>query len=85
MIEGTHKSTLAGDVKAVIAGYVKKPVTEIKMDQPIREQLGVDSFGMFELTFEFQEKYKVEIPEEDLKKLLTGDDIVNWLAQKGKQ
>jgi len=85
MIEGPHKSTLAGDVKAVIAGYVKKPVTEIKMDQPIREQLGVDSFGMFELTFEFQEKYKVEIPEEDLKKLLTGDDIVNWLALKGKQ
>jgi acyl carrier protein len=85
MINDEIKSTLESDVKAVIAGYVKKPVAEIKMDQPLREQLGVDSFGMFELTFEFQEKYKLEIPEEDLKKMLTGNDIANWLAQKGKK
>jgi acyl carrier protein len=84
MIKSKNKSSLEEDVKAVIAAYVKKPVTDIKMDQPLREHLDIDSFGMFELTFEFQEKYNLEIPEEDLKKLLTANDIVNWLAQKGK-
>ena len=57
----------------------------------IKEQLNLDgveitedsSLDLFELVMAFEEEYGVEIPSEDLEKITTVGDIVEYMKSKG--
>lgn len=48
-----------------------------------KEDLGADSLDLFELVMALEDEYSVEIPAEDLQKLLTVGDVMNYLKEKG--
>ena len=55
----------------------------ITEDSSFKDDLGADSLDLFELVMAFEEEYGVEIPSEDLEKITTVGDIVEYMKSKG--
>lgn len=55
----------------------------ITMETTFKDDLGADSLDLFELVMALEDEYSVEIPSEDLEKLLTVGDVVEYLKGKG--
>ena len=56
---------------------------EITEYSSFKDDLGADSLDLFELVMAFEEEYGVEIPSEDLEKITTVGDIVEYMKSKG--
>ena len=46
-----------------------------------KEDLGADSLDLFELVMALEDEYGVEIPTEELEKMVTGGDVVKYIEQ----
>ena len=53
------------------------------MESSFKDDLNADSLDLFEMVMALEDNYGVEIPSEDLEKLLTVGDVVNYLKDKG--
>ena len=49
----------------------------------IKEDLGADSLDLFELVMALEDEYSVEIPAEDLEKLTSVGEVMDYLKAKG--
>ena len=56
---------------------------EITEESSFKDDLGADSLDLFELVMSLEEEYGVEIPSEDLEKILTVNDVIKYLEDKG--
>ena len=56
---------------------------DIKLASNFKEDLEADSLDLFELVMALEEEYGVEIPSEDLEKIATVNDIIEYLKNKG--
>lgn len=70
-------------MKAIIAEQLNIDVSEITLQSRFKDDLGADSLDLFEMVMALEDNYGVEIPSEDLEKLLTVGDVVNYLKDKG--
>lgn len=52
---------------------------EITEDTSFKDDLQADSLDLFELVMAFEEEYGVDIPSEDLEKLATVGDVVEYI------
>jgi acyl carrier protein len=77
---------LEQEVREIVAKYLKVSISDVKLESSLDKDLGIDSFGKFELTFEIQGKYGTEISDDELLKIFTVRDIVQSINQatKGK-
>jgi acyl carrier protein len=55
---------------------------EIDAAAPLREQIDLDSMDYLNFIIGMHDRLKVEIPESDYQKLVSLDDIVNYLKEK---
>jgi len=53
---------------------------ELRLDQPLRDQIDLDSMDWLNFLLALHERFKVDIPESDYQKLGTLDQIVAYLA-----
>ena len=70
-------------MKPIIAEQLNVNEAEIKPETKFKDDLGADSLDLFELVMAFEEEYGVEIPSEDLEKITTVGDIVEYMKSKG--
>lgn len=70
------------EVKAVIAEELEVEETQIQMESLIVDDLGADSLDVVELIMRLEEKFDVEIPDEDAEKIQTVGDAVNFITTK---
>ncbi len=70
-------------MKEIIAEQLSTEAADITMETSFKEDLGADSLDLFELVMALEDEYSVEIPSEDLEKLVTVGDVVNYLKAKG--
>ena len=70
-------------MKEIIAEQLSAEAGDIKLETSFKEDLGADSLDLFELVMALEDEYSVEIPSEDLEKLLTVGDVFNYLKDKG--
>ncbi|MBP5312343.1 MAG: acyl carrier protein [Clostridia bacterium] len=66
-------------IKAIIAEQLSADPEKITPDTSIIEDLGADSLDVVELVMALEEKFGVEIPDEDAEKINTVGDIVNYV------
>ncbi len=45
-----------------------------------KEDLGADSLDLFELVMSFEDEFGVEIPTEELEKMVTVQDVMDYIA-----
>jgi len=67
----------------IIAEQLSTEAEGITLETSFKEDLGADSLDLFELVMALEDEYSVEIPSEDLEKLATVGDVVNYLKEKG--
>lgn len=67
------------DIVAVIhqAKVVEAP-ENLRSDMKLADQ-GIDSLGMFSVILALQEKYRIEIPDPDIDRLNTIDNLIAYL------
>jgi len=70
-------------MKSIIAEQLNIDASEITLESSFKDDLNADSLDLFEMVMALEDNYGVEIPSEDLEKLLTVGDVVNYLKGKG--
>ena len=55
----------------------------ITEETSFKEDLDADSLDLFELVMALEDEFDVEIPSEELEKLATVKDVMDYLAAKG--
>ena len=70
-------------VKEVIEEKLNADGVEITEDTGFKDDLNADSLDLFELVMALEEEFDIEIPSEDLEKLVTVGDVLNYLSDKG--
>jgi acyl carrier protein len=79
-LQVTDQEILAGLAEIIdeIAGV---PADEVTPDKNFVEDLDIDSLSMVEIAVAAQDKFGVEIPDENLKDLKTVQDVVNFVSK----
>ena len=67
----------------MIADQLSVDEDKITLESNFKEDLDADSLDLFELVMSLEEEYGVEIPSEDLEKILTVNDVIKYLEDKG--
>lgn len=70
-------------VKEIIEEQLNLDGVEITESSSFKDDLGADSLDLFELVMAFEEEYGIEIPSEDLEKIATVGDIMEYMKAKG--
>ena len=70
-------------MKEIIAEQLSTEAEGITLETSFKDDLGADSLDLFELVMALEDEYSVEIPSEDLEKLATVGDVVDYLKEKG--
>ncbi|HKK95519.1 MAG TPA: acyl carrier protein [Anaerovoracaceae bacterium] len=56
--------------------------TQVTLEARFKDDLGADSLDLVELVMAFEDEFEVEIPTEDLEKILTVGDAINYIKTK---
>ena len=69
------------DVKAVVVEQLSIDADAVKMESKIIEDLGADSLDVVELVMALEEKFDINVPDEDAEKISTVGDIVAYIEK----
>ena len=75
---------LAG-IKEIVVEVAGIDASIIAMDKKFTDDLDVDSLSMVEVVVAAEEKFGVKIPDEEVTKMATVGDAVNFIVANGKQ
>ena len=70
-------------LKELIADQLNADADSITPETRFKEDLEADSLDLFELIMSMEEEFGVEIPSEELEGLLTVQNVMDYLANKG--
>ena len=70
-------------MQEIIAEQLSVDADSITESSSFKEDLGADSLDLFELVMALEDEYSVEIPSEDLEKILTVQDVIDYMKNKG--
>ena len=68
------------DIVNEIAGI---PAEDVQPDKSFVDDLDVDSLSMVEIAVAAQDKFGIEIPDDELKNLKTVRDVINYIQGAG--
>lgn len=81
------EETIEERVKKVIAKQLGVNEDQVTPEASFLDDLGADSLDLVELIMTFEEEFEDEIdgeiPESDAEKLLTVDDVIKYITEKG--
>ena len=69
------------EMKELIAEGLNIDESKITEESSFKDDLGADSLDLFELVMSLEDKYDVEIPSEELEKLLTVGDVMKYIEE----
>jgi acyl carrier protein len=79
----TVDEVLAG-IKEIVVEVAGIDASIIAMDKKFTDDLDVDSLSMVEVVVAAEEKFGVKIPDEEVTKMATVGDAVNFIVANGK-
>lgn len=68
-------------VRDIIAKHLDLDAANIHEDSRLVEDLNADSLDLVELVMDMEEEFEVQIPDEQLPKIKTVGDILQFLAK----
>lgn len=71
-------------IRECIASQLGIDEEEIKMESSFVNDLGADSLDIVELIMALEEKYDIEIPDEEVEKIVTVGDIVEYVKARSE-
>jgi acyl carrier protein len=70
---------LFDEVKEVVVEQLSVSAEEVKEESKFVEDLGADSLDVVELVMALEEKFDIEIPDEDAEKIATVTDAMKFI------
>jgi acyl carrier protein len=70
-------------MKELIAEQLGIDAENITPEKSLKEDLNADSLDLFELVTNLEDTYEIEIPAEDLERMITVQDVIDYLKNKG--
>ncbi len=67
------------DVKAVVVEQLNVSADEIKPESKFADDLGADSLDVVELVMALEEKFDIEIPDDQAEKIQTVQNAVDFI------
>lgn len=68
------------EIIKIIAGVAEVPEEIINLKTNLIADLDLESLDLVTLVSEIENKYQIEIPDKEIKKIQTVEDIVNFLS-----
>ncbi|CUQ67537.1 acyl carrier protein [Candidatus Nitrospira inopinata] len=65
-----------------LATYLKRDPSTITESHHLRDDLGLDSVAIIELLFEIEDRFKIQIPDQDLPGLSTVGSVAAYVHQR---
>lgn len=69
-------------VIGIVSEQLQIPKEEISSDKSFVDDLKADSLDVVELVMEFEDVFKITIPDEDYEKIKTVGDAVKYIEEK---
>ncbi len=69
-------------VKEIIEEKLNVEGMDITEDSKFKEDLNADSLDLFELVMALEDEFGVEIPSEDLEKIVSVGDVISYINDK---
>lgn len=66
-------------IKTILADQLDVDAEEMSLDTKIADDLGADSLDVVELLMSIEDEFEVEIPDEEIEKLKTIGDVVEYI------
>lgn len=66
-------------IRDLIVEEVGVDADQVTMDASFKNDLNIDSLDLFEMVMTLEEEFDVEIPSEDLEKIDTVGDLINYI------
>ncbi|MDT7041271.1 acyl carrier protein [Candidatus Nitronereus thalassa] len=73
------ESAIGKQIREVLATSLRRDPSSIKPEHSLRDDLGLDSLMTFELLYDLEKAFDMEIPNDDLPGLQTLDDVVKYV------
>jgi acyl carrier protein len=70
---------LFDEVKEVVVEQLNVSPDEVKEDSKFADDLGADSLDVVELVMSLEEKFDIEIPDEEAEKIATVSDAIKFI------
>ncbi len=70
------------EVKEVVMEQLSKTSDEVREDSRFSEDLGADSLDIVELVMALEEKFDIEIPDDDAESITTMADAVKYIEKR---
>ena len=67
-------------IQELVAEGLNIEVEKVVPTASFKEDLGADSLDLFELVMSFEDEFGVEIPTEELEKMVTVQDVMDYIA-----
>lgn len=74
--------SLFEEIQEIICEQLKARPEEIKLETSFIDDLGADLLDSIELIMELEERFNIEIPDEDAEGMNTVDDVIRYVAKK---
>lgn len=75
---------LEAKIKSVIAEKLGKRIEDIRNDASFIDDLGADSLDIVDMVMKLEEEFGISIPDEDLDKIKTVGDAIEYIRSKKK-
>ena len=75
---------IISEVKKMVASQLGKSEDEITPESSFIEDLGADSLDLVELIMSMEDKFGLEIADEDAEKIVTVQDAINFIMERKK-
>ncbi len=76
-------SSIKDKVKECIVTQLGVNEEEVTEEASFIDDLGADSLDIVELVMAFEEKFGIEIPDDDAEKIRTVKDAIDYISEKG--
>lgn len=77
--------TIEEKIKSIVMEQLQVDESEVTPASNFKEDLGADSLDVIELVMVFEEEFDIQIPDEDIEKIITVQDAYDYIARRTKQ
>lgn len=70
-------------IRKILANYTETDLESIVGETDMQKDLGLNSFDVINIVVDFEDTFGIEIPDEDVCKFVTVNNIIEYLDEKG--